>query len=308
MIAEKTKLQKLKSFLYNYKLTAYLLDIRKEYIDNKILRENEKRDSLWQAKFKAGNTSIIHQLEDNISINLYQNSLLSKLIFEGNFELNEITFLKKILKKGDFFLDIGANIGLFSIHASRIIGDKGKIISFEPSPITFSRLKENIDLNDFKNIDIRNIGISDNKGELTLNISESGHDAWDTFAVNIDKKMFNKCTTVPVHTLDEELKDIDKEKIALVKIDVEGWEKFVLNGAKEFLTNHEPILMVEFTENNTEAAGYNVLEIYDIMNNLGYQWYKYINGRLIPEKRNKRYIYDNLIAIKNLQKANERLS
>lgn len=308
MIAEKTTLQKIKSFLYNFKIFAYFLDIRKNHIDNKIKMENDKRDVLWQAKFKDGNSSFVMQLQDNISINLYKNSLLSKLIFEGDFELNEINFLKKILKKDDYFIDIGANIGLFSINAARIIGENGKIISFEPSPVTFSRLKENIDLNNFKNVDIRNIGISDKKGELTLNISETGHDAWDTFATNIDKKMFNKCTTVPVHTLDEELKEFDKEKIALVKIDVEGWEKFVLHGAKDFLTKYEPVLMVEFTENNTEAAGYNVLEIYDIMNTFGYQWYKYINGNLVPEKRNKRYIYDNLIAIKNLQKVNNRLS
>lgn len=308
MIAEKTTLQKIKSFLYNFKIFAYFLDIRKNHIDNKIKMENDKRDVLWQAKFNEGNSSFVMQLQDNISINLYKNSLLSKLIFEGDFELNEINFLKKILKKDDYFIDIGANIGLFSINASRIIGENGKIISFEPSPVTFSRLKENIDLNNFKNVDIRNIGISDKKGELTLNISETGHDAWDTFATNIDKKMFNKCTTVPVHTLDEELKEFDKEKIALVKIDVEGWEKFVLHGAKDFLTKYEPVLMVEFTENNTEAAGYNVLEIYDIMNTFGYQWYKYINGNLVPEKRNKRYIYDNLIAIKNLQKVNNRLS
>ena len=308
MTSEKTNLQKIKSFLYNFKIFAYLLDIRKNYIDNRIRIENEKRDILWESKFKDGNTSFIMQLQDNISINLYKNSLLSKLIFEGNFELNEIAFLKKILKKDDYFIDIGANIGLFSIYASGIIGENGKIITFEPSPATFSRLKENIELNKFKNVEIRNIGISDKKGELTLNISESGHDAWDTFAPNINKKMFNKSTTVPVHTLDDELMEIDKEKIALVKIDVEGWEKFVLNGAKEFLTKFEPVLMVEFTESNTEAAGYNVLEIYDIMHSLGYQWYKYVNGSLIPEKRNKRYIYDNLIAIKNLQKVRNRLA
>ncbi len=307
-MSEKTTLQKIKSFLYNFKIFAYFLDIRKDYIDKKINTENERKDRLWQSKFKDGNTFFVMQLQDNISINLYKNSLLSKLIFEGNFELNEINFLKKFLKKEDYFLDIGANIGLFSINASRIIGENGKIISFEPSPVTFSRLKENIELNKFTNVDIRNIGISDKKGELTLNISETGHDAWDTFATNIDKKMFNNSATVPVHTLDDELKEIDKERISLVKIDVEGWEKFVLNGAKEFLTKYEPVLMVEFTENNTEAAGYNVLELYDIMSSFGYKWYKYINGNLIPEKRNKRYVYDNLIAIKNIQKVNSRLS
>ena len=94
-MSEKTTLQKIKSFLYNYKIFAYFLDIRKDYIDKKINTENERKDRLWQSKFKDGNTFFVMQLQDNISINLYKNSLLSKLIFEGNFELNEINFLKK---------------------------------------------------------------------------------------------------------------------------------------------------------------------------------------------------------------------
>ncbi|MEZ5037035.1 MAG: FkbM family methyltransferase [Chitinophagales bacterium] len=84
-----------------------------------------------------------------------------------------------------------------------------------------------------------------------------------------------------------------------MKIDVEGWEKFVLLGAKNVLNNFSPILLVEFTQANTQAAGYNVLEIYDIMTNLGYKWYRYKNNKLVIEKKQKTYLYDNLIAIKD---------
>lgn len=84
----------------------------------------------------------------------------------------------------------------------------------------------------------------------------------------------------------------------MIKIDVEGWEKFVLLGAIETIKKFSPILLIEFTAENTENAGYNVLEIYDIVTNLGYRWYRYKKNKLKLEEKKKTYLYDNLIAIK----------
>jgi hypothetical protein len=136
---------------------------------------------------------------------------------------------------------------------------------------------------------------------LTFYISENGHDAWNSFAPSQDNKL-EKEIKVPVSTLDFELENIDKSKIALVKIDVEGWEKFVLYGGKDFFSNYNPIVMVEFTEENTFNAGYQVHDIYDIMEDFGYVWHKIYNGKLVLESKKMRYPYDNLIAIKNSQK------
>jgi hypothetical protein len=84
-----------------------------------------------------------------------------------------------------------------------------------------------------------------------------------------------------------------------VKIDVEGWEKFVLYGGKDFLVNYNPIVMVEFTEENTFNAGYPVYDIYDIMQDFGYVWYGINNGELVKKEKKLHYPYDNLIAIKD---------
>lgn len=291
-------LHDVKKLLYKIKPIAFLLDIRDRKINQRLRKIELKKKEKWDANF-LDNNKIQYKISERVNINLYKDSVLSRLIFEGNFELDEINFVKNTLKKGDVFIDIGANIGLFSLIGAEIVGNEGKVICYEPSPNTFNRLKENIVLNQFTNIVHNNIGISDKKSVLKLNISENGHDAWDTFANNVDSTTYQKTADINVNTLDDEISELDIKKIKLIKIDVEGWEKFVLLGAKNVLNNFSPILLVEFTQANTQAAGYNVLEIYDIMTNLGYKWYRYKNNKLVIEKKQKTYLYDNLIAIKD---------
>ncbi len=274
--------------LYAYRLKR--LQLREQQSD-------ARRLEIWNGLFKDQEQKILHKLDASTEIYLFKNSILSRYIYEGVFELDEIAFVKSHLKTGDTFIDVGSNIGLFSLIASNIVGASGKIIGFEPSPVTFSRLKQNIELTKYPNVDIRNIGLSDTNTTLTLNVSGSGHDAWDTFA-NGGQSAYAETVEVPVATLDNQLDGIDKSSITLVKIDVEGWEKFVLLGAKDLLINYRPTLLIEFTESNTRSAGYEVTEIYDLLVDYGYEWFTFKNGHLLPSKRKQSYPYENLIAKK----------
>lgn len=271
---------------------AKLMRDFQQYQDDKITK---KADESWNRLFN-GTVLFEFNLNQDVKINLYKDSVLSRLIYQG-FEKEETEYLTKTLKKGDTFVDIGTNIGLFSLIASKIVGNDGKVLCFEPAPQTFFRLNENIKLNNFKNIESRNLGLSDKNGELSFYISDNGYDAWNSFAPSQDNKL-ESSIQVSVSTLDLELKDVDKSKIKLVKIDVEGWEKFVLDGGKDFLINYNPILMVEFTEENTFNAGYSVYDIYDLVKGFGYFWYRIVDGELVKETKKMRYPYVNLIAIK----------
>jgi len=126
-------------------------------------------------------------------------------------------------------------------------------------------------------------------------------------------KMFSKKTEVEVVKVDDFLRDnkVDTEKISLVKIDVEGWEKFVLTGIKELFSGaNAPAVMMEFTEKNTWAAGYMCQDLYDIMVGFGYEWYTYdsANNKLIPEPRRFQYPYNNLIGLKTGSVYSSRIS
>ncbi len=267
------------------------------YINAEARKKNEQKDREWNNLF-AQEPSFVHSVENGVKMKLYRDSVLSRLIYDG-FEEEETLFLGRFLRKGDTFVDIGCNVGFFTLQASGKVGDEGKVICFEPSPVTFKRLTDNIGINGFKNITAINKGLSDSEGTMTLNVSNNGYDAWNTFAKGPDDKL-QTTVSVAVSTLDKELDGLDKSKISLVKIDVEGWEKFVFSGGEKFFTSSSPVVMVEFTEENTYAAGYFVQELYDIFVNWGYKWYRLKEGQLVEEERRLHYPYDNLIATKDI--------
>ena len=107
-----------------------------------------QNERAWGLMTRKG-SPMLHALEGGEKIWLYPDSKLSQSILCGNFEGTECTFLRRFLRSGDVFVDIGANIGLHTIIASSCVGPKGHIYAFEPSEQTFSRLKSNIATNEF---------------------------------------------------------------------------------------------------------------------------------------------------------------
>ena len=267
------------------------------YLRKREARQQEKRNLEYDQKYSEANP-IQYRLGE-IKINLYKESKLSRMIYDG-FEQDEIDFVKTILRSGDVVIDIGANIGLFTLIAAKAVGNTGKLISFEPDPSTYRRLIENCSLNDLSNVDARNTGLSSAPGCLTFYQSQNGWDAWNSFVAS-DEFTDRKEIKIDVSTLDIELQSLDLATIIFVKIDVEGWEKYVLEGGRNLLQNYSPIVLMEFTDNNTFAAGYHVHELYDTMVDFGYSWFRIHNGALEREQKKLYYPYDNLVAVKDLK-------
>jgi FkbM family methyltransferase len=272
-----------------------------EYVNKKSERDKISSEKLWQEKFKSSD-HIVHKLKEDIKIKLYKDSILSKLIYEG-FENEEIDFLNAFLNEGDFFVDIGANVGLFSLYASRRVGPTGSVIAFEPSKLTYERLVENLELNGITNVRPYKLGLSDKDEMLELNISSNGHEAWNTFVPTRDNK-FSLKEKVQVQAFDHFLreKSIDVNRISLVKLDVEGFEINVLKGSKDLLSNQNaPAFLVEFTDDNAISAGNCCHELYKLLLGFDYFWYTYdpIWKKLKEEPMRQSYPYDNLIAIKD---------
>jgi FkbM family methyltransferase len=274
-------------------------------IKNYVLRHEEMRKTIalekWFKMFKFSEY-IDYKLTNELIIRLYKDSILSKFIYDG-FETDEINFINTFLNQGDYFIDIGSNIGLFSLYASSRVGKTGSVIAIEPSSITFKRLQENCILNNLTNIKTYKLGLSDKNETLELNVSANGYDAWNTFVKSKDVKFSSK-ELVDVKSLDNFMAeiDIDIKKIALIKIDVEGFEIKVLRGSHQLLSgSNSPVFMVEFTDANAISAGYCCHEIYKLLNSYGYVWYKYDSKhkKLIYDPMQINYPYTNLIAIKD---------
>lgn len=148
------------------------------------------------------------------------------------------------LREGDTVLDIGANVGWFSLRAARRVGESGRVIAFEPDPITCERMKENVRSNGLKNITIEHIGLGETSGCAMLervNFRNSGMNRI-VQSVTCDSR-----DMVLVHLLrmDDYCKDSHIDNISVIKIDVEGYEMKVLHGGEHTIYRHLPIIIIE---------------------------------------------------------------
>lgn len=167
-----------------------------------------------------------------------------KLYNQGVYEEGTLYCFEKILKKGDVILDVGANIGLTTIRASKLIGDKGKVYAIEAMTSTFEILRFNILLNKLTNVICVNEAFADyvGKAEIFHNLDINRGSA----SLYSDKKKGG--IEVEVNTLDEFVINHGINTIDFIKIDIEGAEYPMLMGASNFLKNNKPIICVEYSK------------------------------------------------------------
>jgi FkbM family methyltransferase len=159
------------------------------------------------------------------------------------------------------FLDIGANVGLFSMLASRWVGPQGRVFSFEPSAREFARLQEHVTLNDLRNVTAIRKAVADARPWLNLRVAQFPHAGHNTTADRFayDAVAVNRIERVQGITLDEFVLDTRISRVDLVKVDVEGGESSVMDGAKHVLETYRPAWIVEISEsalaNQRHSAG-----------------------------------------------------
>jgi len=167
--------------------------------------------------------------------------------YTGEYEPMTTGIIKDIIKEGDTVVDVGANIGYYTLLFSKLVGAWGTVYAFEPEPTNFSILKKNLEMNYASNVISVPKAVADTSGSVKLYIHETnpgGHTIMDVYD---DLKGI----TVDCITLNEYLKG---KKINFIKIDVEGAEPNVIEGAKEVFDNYTGILF----EFNTDLALKNI--------------------------------------------------
>jgi FkbM family methyltransferase len=276
-------------------LAELLISKAERYLKKQEQIKNDNLKKKWTDQFVEGQQSIIYQIpESNCKLFLFKDSYLSELIFHG-FERDEILFVKNNLQTGDYFIDIGANIGYFSISAAEIVGENGKVFCFEPNEDVFTRLNQNTTLNHFESIiQSYNVGLSDKEEKLNYIKFGSGRDAWNSFAINQSDNQ-GQLITVDVFPLVKVMSKEDFKKVKIIKIDVEGWEKNVLMGMKDYISFHKPILLVEFTDSNFYNAGYTSFDLYNLIISFGYEAYEISGETVVKSNFRGYYPYNNLV-------------
>jgi len=161
---------------------------------------------------------------------------------------------KKVIKKGDIVVDLGANIGYFTLLAARLVGKKGRVYSFEPEPRNYHYLLKNIELNNYDNIIAINKAVSEKSAKVKLYICpyDSGHHTIKQYkGIEEYRPDFidNKKDFVEVETvvLDDFFKKEIKQPIDVIKMDVEGAEMLALSGMDSLIKESKNLkIFVEF--------------------------------------------------------------
>lgn len=203
------------------------------------------------------------QTRHGFSMNLDLAQFVDRTIYcTGEWEPLETALIAEILKPGDTFVDVGANIGYFTLLASQRIGAGGKVIAVEANPRTFKLLEANVRLNGCINVALNHVAAGEAAGFATMFEREAGNAGGD----QVD---FASDGTITVERLDSLIGDAP---VRLIKLDIEGAEAKALRGATGLLERSDaPDLVFEFTPKFLSGMGDDPRELIALLESFGYR-------------------------------------
>ncbi|MDJ0461492.1 FkbM family methyltransferase [Streptomyces sp. H27-C3] len=195
----------------------------------------------------------------------------------GVWEPRMTQWLKHRLRPGDTFVDVGANIGYFSLLASRLVGDEGQVVAIEASPAFHDAVLRNAQLNACRNIRAVNAAASDSKRLLTFTLASS-HNMGANSIVPYDGPA-ESTFEIEAHPLTAMLSAAEIASARVIKIDVEGAEGGVVQGMASLLDQLRPDaeITVEVTPERMAQLGDSVAELMETMRDHGFHAYRLAN-------------------------------
>lgn len=192
--------------------------------------------------------------------------VMSGAISLGKYEPETIALFRSYLKEDMVVVDIGANLGYFTVIAAGLVGPSGNVFSYEPDPRNFALLEKNISVNNFTQVKAIPKALSDRAGTRELFFVDN--QATLSFG---DKKQAGRSESVTTDTLDSSLKAMGSPHIDLIKMDIEGAEPLALEGMQETIANNPNlIIFFEFHPNAIERVGRSPLSFLKRFTELGF--------------------------------------
>jgi FkbM family methyltransferase len=206
-----------------------------------------------------------------------QRSIADNISHNQLYESDESIFLMHALNGGDCFVDVGANIGYFTIIASRLVGEYGSVYAFEPEQSNYERLLHNISLNKCANVNFYDcaVGADDRTVDLFVNSdNDGGHALWNPGEHSYNIQSRSRIILQPTRQimLDTIFNTANPAtKITVLKIDTEGYEHQVMIGALDTVLQHRvPFVMAEINRLGLRKSGSSETVFRSYMHNMGY--------------------------------------
>lgn len=246
---------------------------------------------------KNVNAEPIVWIINNIRMKLFIKDWVQYNLFVyGFYEKNETRYWLKTTRNAKVIVDVGANVGYYSLIASENIKkNAGAIYAFEPISKTYARLIENITLNYIDCVKHYKKAISDKTEKISLNVGNDKN--WGMSSINNHEHLSGEVEIVECETLDSFCQAENISKIDLIKIDVEGAEYSVLKGMKNVLETHHPEILIEIFDKHLNKQNVHSEDIFNFLWEKGYKSYQIVeNGKIVP--LTKAGSYEGLICFK----------
>jgi FkbM family methyltransferase len=200
---------------------------------------------------------LVCEMPRGFRIRFYPSSVSAALWSDPGSRSEDEDFIWAVLRPGDRYLDAGANVGQLALAASKRVGVEGEVIAIEAHPETYEYLRGNVELNHATNVTALHCALGAESGEVALTSRRSDD---QNFVTNIGK------VRVPMHTVDEL---VAAQPTRLLKVDVEGYELPVLQGAGGVLEQTQ-IVYCELSTGNCRRFGYEPLEVEQLLLDRGF--------------------------------------
>jgi FkbM family methyltransferase len=204
------------------------------------------------------------------SAGAFPDRLTRHMLFHGLYQNDVLLWIKHYGKPGNIVFDVGAFHGLMSIVASKAVGPGGRVIAFEPNPVAREWLNTHLRLNKCANVTVESVGLMDFEGAADFYVQE-GDVTWNSSFVRdfVDSRHKLAPVTVECTSIDAYVRNTGLIP-DLIKIDTEGTELSVLQGAKETIEKHRPVLVLEMNPSSARKAGTTLSKLVNELESLSY--------------------------------------
>jgi len=232
-----------------------------------IIWRRNTRNSWLKKKYILGN---IKQVKFGFDFGL---SKMVSFMYTGSYEVDTYITLKNLLKKGDTFIDVGANIGYITALGMGIVEESGEVHSFEPIQRYFKKLSELKELNPTYNLYTVNSAISENAGSATITVNSSDNIGNNSMiSDSMQKENQGEEETISTINLSDYLEGNNLNP-NLIKIDTEGYELIVLKSLVRYYQENDkgnkPAILCEITPNAYKLMDKSIEDLEDIIESLG---------------------------------------
>ncbi len=237
----------------------------------------------------------IIQLEDGSFFHVNTASYLEwSMFFYGSYEPFIEKIIKRLVRPGNVCIDVGANIGIHTLTMAKSTGANGHVIAFEPHPQVYKKLKDNIALNAYSWVHVEPCALSFEQGVVTLygfNGKDSNEGTSSLQAIHEDKQHMFEVTTT---TLDDYVASKKLSSVDFIKIDVEGHEQEVIDGAHKSIERFRPSIIFEHCRSHPKQTTF----ILNILSSYAYRFYQVYYQHLVPlNDKDAQIIAPNILAV-----------